>query len=63
MRLRRVFPSFLLSNSDMFADIDEGQSDQGEGRVAMAAIDLIAVRDRVLALRAAAGRIEVFEAG
>ena len=57
----RGVPSFLLSNSGMFADSDEGQSDECIGRVAMAAIHLIAVRDRILALRAAAVRIEVFE--
>ncbi len=62
MRLRRVFPSFLLSNSGMFADIDEGQSNQGEGRVAVAAIDIVAVRDRVLTFCAAAVSIELFEA-
>ncbi len=62
MGLGRLFPSFLLSNSGMFADIDEGQSNQGEGRVAMAAIDVVAVRDRILALRAAAVRIQLFEA-
>ena len=58
----RVVPSFLLSNSGMCADIDEGQSDECIGRVAMAAIHLRAVRDRILALRAATVRIEGFEA-
>ena len=49
MRLRRGLPSFLLSNSGMFADIDEGESDEREGRVAMATIHVVAVRDAVLA--------------
>ena len=46
----------------MLADIHEGQSDEYEARVAMAGIHVIAVRDRILALRAAAVRIQFFEA-